>query len=359
MHLFLIFYILGTFSQRPNQVKEIVYESKICKYCIVNIVRVVPEYYRHYVLISLSKPKDTHLGQRIFGQNQQIDSVIFVPYLRPHNASYMFLTLIASGDIQVNPGPKSRTITHPCTVCERAVIKTSKIVLCDKCNGKTHARCISKHTEKCVKEGKEVKAFICNKCSYADLPFSTIHGSDEPLVLETPNLTTSFTESTSHSTTRLEDEHFECFESKGLHFIHMNARSLLPKMSELRRIARKTRAAAIAISESWLDESITEGEVSIEGYCMERVDRNRNGGGVCLYVNNKLAYTCINDITSSEEEMLCVNIYLPKSKPIILGVCYRPPKQSNFIDKFEDKLAVKKYLMEDLKRCEESSFVYF
>jgi hypothetical protein len=34
---------------------------------------------------------------------------------------------------------------------------------------------------------------------------------------------------------------------KGMHFIHVNARSILPKMSELRIMAKKSKAAVIAM----------------------------------------------------------------------------------------------------------------
>ena len=50
----------------------------------------------------------------------------------------------------------------------------------------------------------------------------------------------------------------ECdiFKSRGLHFIHLNINSLLPKIEELRIIAKSTNAAIIGISESKLDESV-------------------------------------------------------------------------------------------------------
>ena len=52
---------------------------------------------------------------------------------------------------------------------------------------------------------------------------------------------------------------------KGMHFIHVNARSILPKMSELRIMAKESKAAVIAISEIWLDSSVTNSEIQIEG----------------------------------------------------------------------------------------------
>ena len=43
------------------------------------------------------------------------------------------------------------------------------------------------------------------------------------------------------------------FNSRGLHFIHLNINSLLPKIDELRNIAKLSNAAVIGIGESKLD----------------------------------------------------------------------------------------------------------
>ena len=128
-------------------------------------------------------------------------------------------------------------------------------------------------------------------------------------------------------------------QKQGSSFYTFKRKVPVTKISELRLLAAKSNAAVIAISESWLDQSVGDGEIYIDGYCLERKDRNRNGGGVCLYINNKLAYTRITDVTSEEDEMLFVNLYLPKCRPIIAGAIYRPPKQSNFIERLEDNLS--------------------
>ena len=54
----------------------------------------------------------------------------------------------------------------------------------------------------------------------------------------------------------------------------MNYRNLVPKRDELRILARRTRAACICISETWLDVSVTDNEISIDKYCIQRKDRN-------------------------------------------------------------------------------------
>ena len=74
------------------------------------------------------------------------------------------------------------------------------------------------------------------------------------------------------------------FKTKGLHFLHLNARSLLPKMSELKLVAIRTKAAILSITETWLDETVTNQEVQIENYSVVRSDRTRKGAEfACIY----------------------------------------------------------------------------
>ena len=61
---------------------------------------------------------------------------------------------------------------------------------------------------------------------------------------------------------------------------------MLPKIEELRVIAKSTNAAIIGISESKLDESVLEPEIQIDDYKILHCDRNRHGGGVACYKRN-------------------------------------------------------------------------
>lgn len=42
---------------------------------------------------------------------------------------------------------------------------------------------------------------------------------------------------------------------------------------------------------------------------------------------------------SEFDEISFLELLLPKTKPIIVGTCYRPPKQSHFIDRLENILS--------------------
>ena len=58
------------------------------------------------------------------------------------------------------------------------------------------------------------------------------------------------------------------FENKGLHFLYLNINSILPKLDELKAIARTTKTAIIGITESKVDNSTSDSEAEIPGYCI-------------------------------------------------------------------------------------------
>ena len=78
-----------------------------------------------------------------------------------------------------------------------------------------------------------------------------------------------------HNLQPLDHDKWNIFKHRRLHFLHLNINSLLPKIDELRHIARLTNAAVIGISESKID--------------LLRCDRNRHGGGVACCIRNDLS----------------------------------------------------------------------
>ena len=66
----------------------------------------------------------------------------------------------------------------------------------------------------------------------------------------------------------------------------LNINSLLVHADELRIGSEDQTYDLLAINESKLDDKINDGAVSLDGYEILRKDRNRNGGGVALYLRN-------------------------------------------------------------------------
>ena len=91
----------------------------------------------------------------------------------------------------------------------------------------------------------------------------------------------------------------------------------------------------IGITESWLDDSVEDSEVEVCGYTILRHDRNRHGGGVCLYIRSDISFSPRTDLQTDNLETVWAEVLLPKTRPILTGICYRPPRQSDFFDLLE------------------------
>ena len=83
---------------------------------------------------------------------------------------------------------------------------------------------------------------------------------------------------------------------KGLKIIHMNIRSLLPKIDQIRTLLINSKIDIIILSETWLNASIDSQMVNIPGYSLIRHDRSfgsksktKRGGGLSIYINEALS----------------------------------------------------------------------
>ena len=75
-------------------------------------------------------------------------------------------------------------------------------------------------------------------------------------------------------------------------------------------------------------------ELEIEGYDLIRSDRSRKRGGIACFVKNSISYNrkpnfCINT------ESIFIEILLPRSKPVLIGIFYRPPDKYDFVNCLE------------------------
>ena len=112
--------------------------------------------------------------------------------------------------------------------------------------------------------------------------------------------------------------------------MHLNINGLLNKTDELCYIARSSNAAVIGITETNLDNTVYDFEVTVDAYNIVRNDRNRNGGGVACYIRNNICFykkTCISD----NIENIFIDLLFPKTKPISVGIIYKAPSQSQFL----------------------------
>ena len=61
---------------------------------------------------------------------------------------------------------------------------------------------------------------------------------------------------------------------------------MLPKIDHLSALCLASDPDIVCIVESWLCNEITDSEIALPGYSLVRLDRNRHGGGVLLYIKD-------------------------------------------------------------------------
>ena len=98
--------------------------------------------------------------------------------------------------------------------------------------------------------------------------------------------------------------------------------------------ALKHEYDVICVNETWLDNSVNNHEIGLDGYDLIRKDRNRHGGGVAMFIRNTINYKIRSDIMPENLETITVEITKPKAKPFLLSTWYRPPNMpvNIFID---------------------------
>ena len=120
-----------------------------------------------------------------------------------------------------------------------------------------------------------------------------------------------------------------------MHFEHLNVNSLLSKIEELRTLAFNTNISVLAITGTKLDNIVSNEELKIDDYNSFWSDWNKNGGGIACYIKNNIAHNWQSSIFENIANIV-LDILLPKSKPITMGIIYRPPNQVDFIDHFNN-----------------------
>ncbi|CAG2202287.1 unnamed protein product [Mytilus edulis] len=110
------------------------------------------------------------------------------------------------------------------------------------------------------------------------------------------------------------------------------------------------------VKESWLDNTVTNAEIHIEGYNIVRLDNSRNGGGVCVFIREDIAFSPRQDLHDDRLEALWIDILIPNTKTITIGTVYRPPKEASFLINFEEILNKlnqlnELYIVGDINKC--------
>ena len=117
-------------------------------------------------------------------------------------------------------------------------------------------------------------------------------------------------------------------KSLDLKVAFLNVCSLRRKVREVRNLIENNGIHIMCIAESWLDRSVTDGELSIPFFRLYRRDRPDGvGGGVCIYCHESVSVLRRPDLESDMLELLWLEVHEKKGKRL-LGCYYRPPSGS-------------------------------
>ena len=135
-----------------------------------------------------------------------------------------------------------------------------------------------------------------------------------------------------------------CTSSQSINICHFNARSIRNKMNEISYFTKQNNIHIITISETWLGPEFSDNYFNLPNFqTVFRQDRNKNGGGVCIFVSDQLSCCRRSDLESQDLELLWVEVFLQQSPrtqyPLLIGCCYRPPNSPmHFYEKLETTL---------------------
>ena len=119
---------------------------------------------------------------------------------------------------------------------------------------------------------------------------------------------------------------------KGLHVLYYNARSVLSKMDELRATMSIQQPHIVCVVETWLSPDILDNELHINDYQLVRLDRDRHGGGVLMYVHLSISFKI--HILSGPYNLEFISISILSgfiSSSICVCLFYRPPSSPIFV----------------------------
>ena len=128
---------------------------------------------------------------------------------------------------------------------------------------------------------------------------------------------------------RLVLENIKVKYNQGLVNGNLNINSISNKFDNLQLII-KGKSDKLVIAETKTDSTFTLNQFAIQGYSKPyRFDRNRNGGGVFIYVREDIPSRELKIHNTPEDiESIFIEINLIKTKWLFCG-CYHPPSQSD------------------------------
>ena len=242
------------------------------------------------------------------------------------------LILLLSGDIELNPGP------DVCLQCKKTIRSNQRTATCLHCHIDAHLRCAQ------TKNNLPVQQWICPDCLHLELPFWNVN--DAFFISQDENNVGEHLEQAT-------DENIDSNQQALNSYRHrtsialINTQSMLSTFPELEILLEEFKFDVICITETWLKTKKQEKYVEIPAYNF--VCKNRSlvkGGGVGIYVNEKLSFKERHDIVKINDSIEHHWIEIKgknKNSSYLVGCMYQPSSNEDdkriWLEKFEHVLS--------------------
>ena len=195
--------------------------------------------------------------------------------------SAWIIILLLAGDIELNPGPNWK---YPCGACSGPVKSNQKGIYCDVCTTWFHSRCIGLSDQEYSTLQDSPDTWACRICLSKTLPFQDTSSLPSP--------------TTSPSRKCMRPTQISTPNQNSLNILYTNCRSLFPKVDELRCLTSQQLPHIICLCETWLDDTILDGELFIPSFSLVRRDRSRHGGGIAIFVHDSTPFKVLSNYSS-------------------------------------------------------------
>ena len=116
----------------------------------------------------------------------------------------------------------------------------------------------------------------------------------------------------------------------------MNKNSVCNKIADLQIFIQNIPLDYLFLSGTKLDESFPNAQFNLDGYEITAgLDRDKNGGGLIVFVRRGIICKRISDFELSFSECICSELPISKSRWLCFSI-YRPPDRGNLSIFFEE-----------------------
>ena len=136
---------------------------------------------------------------------------------------------------------------YPCVSCLNSVKNTQRALQCTVCKKWVHTKCAKIRNELYDDPTHVFFDWQCTKCLFSYLPFPC---GEYDSISSNNDTQDNVNANSSCSSEKENPLQFDCLKSKGLKFVHLNIRSLIRNIDEIRLFLESNEVHVLALNET-------------------------------------------------------------------------------------------------------------